>query len=94
VNQTICDFEISLESKSERMQAKIKQAAINRGMQLLTVRQTAEKMRKLRQANMTPVSFEIEVEKNPAKQSNPLQQRLEAREVHEVTIDQICEKLA
>jgi hypothetical protein len=63
INQFVCDQETARENKMERMQTKIRQAAAKRGSQLLLVRQTAEKMRKHRISDTTPVSFDIKVER-------------------------------
>lgn len=52
----------------ERLQTKIRQAAANRGNQLLQVRQNAEKLGKPRVVEANPVSFEIEILKNGSSQ--------------------------
>ena len=73
LNRVTCQYENSMETKMERLKTKIRQAAAKRGSQLLQVRQTAEKLRKPRITDATPVSFEIEVEKSGSNQVSPIQ---------------------
>jgi len=48
----------------ERLKQRIKKAAVNRGNQLLLVKQNAERLRTRPIADAKPVKFEIEFEKD------------------------------
>lgn len=94
MNSVIFEFERALDDKRNRLNSKIKQAAINRGCQLLLIRQVAEKLRKPKLLDTKPVSFDVEVARNPTQEAPPVQQRLEASEQRQTTIQEIVEKLA
>jgi len=72
-----CDFDKSQDFKMERLKAKIRQAAMNRGTQLLQIKQTAEKLRKRRNSDSTSVQFDIEFVKGSQISDNSVRQRLE-----------------
>lgn len=71
VNKLYCDFDTNMDSKMENLKKKIRQAAINRGNQLLEIRYNAEKTRKSRNSDVKPVKFDIEIERNPLNCQNP-----------------------
>lgn len=62
--QLYCEQDRSLDSKMERLKQRIKKAAVNRGNQLLLVRQNAERLRTRPNATASPVKFEIGFEKD------------------------------
>lgn len=92
--QLHCEQDRSLDSKMERLKQRIKKAAVNRGNQLLLIRQNAERLRTRPNAAASPVKFEIAFEKDTQELEESVRTRLQEYQRNEKTIEEIVEKLA